>query len=264
MLLLVVLVHAQDFVPLTSIKTLTLHKGKLTRGRRGAPVQQLDCVGGDACQRFQPQVMQCYNQGTDHSGEVQWTCKAEMEDLYRLGTTTVSCEGYLSSEDSNVLTGSCGVEYTLHLTEKGKRHFFPPRTQKVVYSPPQKSSPRVVTREEPTILGLFVLLVVASILCVAFMLCMNASPSQHHHHYATRSQAPTPVVVHETPIYHTAPAPVIIDNTPPVVVRNRGRRVVVEEPYHYEAPSAPPPSPPRSPSPVRHYTSTGYGGTKKR
>lgn len=253
--LLFILVHGQDSVPLTSIKTLTLYKDKLTRGRRSAPVQQLSCVSGDACERFKPQVMQCYNQGVDHSGEVQWKCHAEMEDLYRLGTTTVSCEGYLSSEDTNILSGSCGVEYTLHLTEKGKRHFYPPRPvqQKVVYSPPLK-------REELTIFG-FLTFIFACCCTAAVIIACNSVPDRrhhHHHHYATRSQT---TIIDDTPVYHRRTAPVIIDDAPPVVIHHRNRPTVVVEDnsYHYQQPSAPS----RSPSPVRHYTSTGYGGTKK-
>lgn len=65
-----------------------------------------------------------------------------MEDLYRLGRTTVSCEGYSFSGDSNVLRGSCGVKYTLHLTEKGKdRHIRGKRAHSVLPCPPDPHSP---------------------------------------------------------------------------------------------------------------------------
>lgn len=256
-LLFLLCAYAQDSVPLTQIKTLTLHKGKLTRGRRGAPVQQLECVGGDACSKFNPQVMQCYNQGTDHTGEVQWTCKAEMENLYRLGTTTVSCEGYFGPEDTNVLSGSCGVEYTLHLTEKGKRHFAPRR--------PVQQQQRIHHKEEysePIVATIVVLLIiVVLIICIAN--CNYGGPSSYQsHHYATRGTTTvyddaTPTVIHR----RSRPAAVIIDEAPTVVHHRRSAApIVVEEnswnsqPTTYE----------RSPSPVKTYTSTGYGGTKKR
>ncbi|KAI9331089.1 hypothetical protein BDR26DRAFT_922260 [Obelidium mucronatum] len=65
--------------------------------------------------------MQCYNRGFD-GRDVQWECKADLEDLYRFGTTDVSCEGYAHKNDKYILAGSCGVEYTLYLTEKGKQY----------------------------------------------------------------------------------------------------------------------------------------------
>ncbi len=34
--------------------------------------------------------------------------------MYRLGSTTVSCEGYDHPDDPYVLAGSCAVEYTMH------------------------------------------------------------------------------------------------------------------------------------------------------
>ncbi|ORZ40380.1 hypothetical protein BCR44DRAFT_1495772 [Catenaria anguillulae PL171] len=110
---------SDDKVLLTDVQTLTLYKGKLTAGRRSPPVQQLMCVGGDACDYFEPPVMQCKNMGHD-GREVQWRCESEMEDYYRLGTTTVTCEGYKNRNDKYILRGSCGVEYTLHLTDKGR------------------------------------------------------------------------------------------------------------------------------------------------
>lgn len=116
-------VFGYESILFQDIKTLTLSKGRLTRGRRSAPIYQTKCVGGDACNYFAPEVFSCKNIGTDDTGNVQWKCQAQMEDLYRLGRTSVSCEGYSFKGDQNVLQGSCGVEYTLHLTEKGKdRH----------------------------------------------------------------------------------------------------------------------------------------------
>ncbi|KAJ3068566.1 Store-operated calcium entry-associated regulatory factor [Podochytrium sp. JEL0797] len=79
----------------------------------------MKCVGGDACSAV-IDTMQCYNRGFD-GRDVQWECRAELENFYKFGTTDVSCEGYSYADDKYVLAGSCGVEYTLFLTEKGKR-----------------------------------------------------------------------------------------------------------------------------------------------
>lgn len=121
----------QEKVLLTSVSSLTLYAGKQTRARRTSSIPQLRCVKGNACKYVNDSedddshisVMQCRNQGSDGS-DVQWECRvADLSDWFRLGETTVSCEGYSYPDDPYVLAGSCGVEYTLHLTAKGKQHF---------------------------------------------------------------------------------------------------------------------------------------------
>lgn len=55
----------QDKVKLEDVKVLTLKAGQMTSGRRSSPVPQLQCVGGSARCAFRPQVVQCYNKGSD-------------------------------------------------------------------------------------------------------------------------------------------------------------------------------------------------------
>ena len=45
-------------VLLRDVQVLTLRDGDMTTGRRGAPVKQLNCVGGSAQGAFKPQVIQ--------------------------------------------------------------------------------------------------------------------------------------------------------------------------------------------------------------
>ena len=113
-----------DAVLLSNIKTLTLHAGRQTTSRRGPPVPQLECVGGNARGLHAVDVMRCTNAGADYAPEdVQWTCQASLPSEFKLGSTEVVCEGYESPEDPYVLKGSCGVEYRLILTEAGERRF---------------------------------------------------------------------------------------------------------------------------------------------
>ncbi|CAI4217739.1 unnamed protein product [Parascedosporium putredinis] len=73
------------------------------------------------CALHRIDVMRCTNQGSSYSDEdIQWSCKAELPQELRLGSTEVICEGYDSPDDPYVLKGSCGVEYRLVLTEKGE------------------------------------------------------------------------------------------------------------------------------------------------
>lgn len=46
-----------------------------------------------------------------------------MDNAYRFGRVEVSCEGFNHPDDPYILRGSCGLEYTLELTEEGRsRH----------------------------------------------------------------------------------------------------------------------------------------------
>ena len=93
---------------------LTLYKGKFSNGRRLDGVPQLTCHGS-VCDSFQPEVVRCYNRGTDGL-EIQWECRAEMPDNIRFGKVQVTCEGYDHAKDEFILNGSCGLEYTLKVS----------------------------------------------------------------------------------------------------------------------------------------------------
>lgn len=65
--------------------------------------------------------MRCKNSGSDYDEDsIQWTCTASLPEDFKLGSTDVICEGYDYPEDPYILKGSCGVEYRLILTDKGK------------------------------------------------------------------------------------------------------------------------------------------------
>ena len=115
----------RDRVKLSSIKTLTLSDGRMTSFRRTAPVPQLKCVGGDGCKAgYRAETLQCRNMGGSYSDpeDVQWACEGIVPDEVRLGRTDVVCEGYDGPDDEYILRGSCGVEYTLYLTDVGLRN----------------------------------------------------------------------------------------------------------------------------------------------
>lgn len=78
-----------DRVHLSSVSSITLHRGQYTKGRRSAPIPQLECVGGTARGKFVPKTVQCYNRGFDGS-DYQWECKAEMGSEYEFGKVNIS------------------------------------------------------------------------------------------------------------------------------------------------------------------------------
>jgi hypothetical protein len=68
--------------------------------------------------------MRCVNQGSSYTSEdIEWACSAALPPTLRLERTEVICEGYESPDDPYVLRGSCGVEYSLGLTEEGMRRY---------------------------------------------------------------------------------------------------------------------------------------------
>ena len=68
--------------------------------------------------------MRCKNSGSDYDeNSIQWTCTASLPEEFKLGSTDVICEGYDYPEDPYILKGSCGVEYRLILTDKGRERY---------------------------------------------------------------------------------------------------------------------------------------------
>jgi len=113
-----------DKVKLSNIQSLTLRKGLQTSARRVDPIPQLKCVGGSARGLYEPEVMRCKNSGSDYDeNSIQWTCTASLPEEFKLGSTDVICEGYDYPEDPYILKGSCGVEYRLILTERGREKY---------------------------------------------------------------------------------------------------------------------------------------------
>ncbi|XP_074850032.1 store-operated calcium entry-associated regulatory factor isoform X2 [Carettochelys insculpta] len=107
-------------VLLREVQTLTLYRDQYTASRRTSPIPQLQCTGGTAGCVYVPAVVQCYNKGWD-GFDIQWECKADLDNSYRFGRIEVSCEGYDYPDDPYILRGSCGLQYVLELTEEGQR-----------------------------------------------------------------------------------------------------------------------------------------------
>ena len=99
-----------DKVALSDIKVLTFTAGEMTAHRRVSAIEQLKCHRG--CQYGRPDTAQCTNLGTD--GKLpRWQCEAPVPDGVFFSRVDVSCEGYQNSQDTNVLVGSCALNYQL-------------------------------------------------------------------------------------------------------------------------------------------------------
>lgn len=115
----------RNAILLSKVESLTFRAGRKTTSRRVAPVEQLSCAGpSGVCALYNIDTMRCTNEGADYDAEnIQWACRADLPEEFKLGSTEVACEGYASSDDPYVLKGSCGVEYKLLLTDKGEERF---------------------------------------------------------------------------------------------------------------------------------------------
>ncbi|KAG6031541.1 hypothetical protein E4U41_007541 [Claviceps citrina] len=116
----------QNAILLSQVQTLTLRgHGAKTTHRRVPAIPQLRCVSpANICKLYEVDVMRCTNEGSSYGGEdIEWSCSASLPEELELGSTEVICEGYAGADDPRVLRGSCGVEYTLLLTGKGKARY---------------------------------------------------------------------------------------------------------------------------------------------
>ena len=58
--------HSQDDrVLLGDVKVLTLYKGRMTQARRVSPIPHIKCIGGTANCDHEPDLIHCYNRGSD-------------------------------------------------------------------------------------------------------------------------------------------------------------------------------------------------------
>jgi len=143
----------------------------MTTGRRSSPVPQLQCVGGSARCSITPQVVQCYNRGSDGE-DIQWECKTEMDSAYKFGRISVSCEGYSYPDDPYILKGSCGLEYTIDHNKGGYKQQYPDNNYFGGHS--GRSNPK----EDSSFLGSLVVLAACCLIIYGlYKTCI--APSEH-------------------------------------------------------------------------------------
>lgn len=177
-------------VKLKDVDVLTLYQGKMTNGRRSSPIPQLQCRGGSAgCSAFVPDVVQCYNKGSDGL-EIQWKCKTEMPMEYKFGKIQVSCEGYDYPEDPYVLAGSCGLEYTIDRTGVNSNKSKSNNGGNTGYSTNGWNNGKSYTDEESSNFGLLVFI------CIVGFIIFKALISPDRNNDQQRQQAYNPDFIH--------------------------------------------------------------------
>jgi len=106
---------AVDVAHINDITALTLKADTWTTANRIAPIQQLQCVGGNAMDMaHHVRLVQCVKVGSNGNSN-QWKCNANFPDNLPidLERTDVTCEGYTDRKDPYKVVGSCGLLYTL-------------------------------------------------------------------------------------------------------------------------------------------------------
>ncbi|KAK0673953.1 store-operated calcium entry-associated regulatory factor [Cercophora samala] len=118
----------KNAILLSQVKSLTLTSHAKTTSRRVSPIPQLKCVSPPKLCSL-PDVssittMRCLNTGSSYTSEdIEWSCTASLPPTLRLDRTEVICEGYDNADDPYILKGSCGVEYTVQLTDAGREAY---------------------------------------------------------------------------------------------------------------------------------------------
>lgn len=97
-------------VLLRDVHALVFHAGRLTTGRRSAPMPQITALTRGSPV---PSEMVCEVVGP-RGDNPAWKCKATMPRGWVLDNAEVVCEGYDYPEDPYILAGSCSVEFTSH------------------------------------------------------------------------------------------------------------------------------------------------------
>lgn len=108
-LALLVAVAAAQRVPLRNVESLVFEAGKMTAGRRTAPVPQMVQTNR---RDIGVRSIYCRNVGWDGQN-VNWECRLPDDVPARLGAFAIECEGYDYAGDANHLAGSCGIRYEL-------------------------------------------------------------------------------------------------------------------------------------------------------
>lgn len=129
-------------------------------------------------------MVHCEVLGDDYdSGDPFWKCTAELPVGLLLGTTDVSCEGFLHPDDANILRGSCGLRYTLRGAPNTPYTHADDHSDFLVFC-----------------LVILFLILVAAVLVAVIDAVRNSTPSSwwwwgpsvsHHHHYHHSSDRPS-------------------------------------------------------------------------
>jgi len=110
--LLLVIYHcfALNCVDLKKVGTLTFRQGHYTVGGRTSSVPQLTCV--ENCANL-PQQVNCYNIGNAYDKDPTWKCYSHGKNVV-FSKVQVICESCRHKYDSDVLDGSCSLEYGIY------------------------------------------------------------------------------------------------------------------------------------------------------
>ncbi|XP_053213139.1 uncharacterized protein LOC128396562 [Panonychus citri] len=125
--------------------------------------------GGSARCSFIPETVQCYNRGWD-GVTVNWECKADMDKKYSFGQLEVTCEGYDHPDDSYILAGSCGLEFSLNIANGAY--------QERVFKPPPYPGKSASEASELGSQSIFFILIVFGVLI--FIIYLFRSPPNAH------------------------------------------------------------------------------------
>lgn len=155
---------------LTKATALTFYKGQMTTGKRSAPRNQLNCIGGNACDQSSIiNAVQCTNTGVDGYGAVQIKCETQLPTNLVLSNTKVICEGCTASGDFHKLLGSCGLLYSLDDTNKNSNN--------------DNNNTNYYSDGDGVLLFIFLVIIVVTIAFCIFYICNDFTMSNSRSSY---------------------------------------------------------------------------------
>jgi hypothetical protein len=95
---------------MSEAKVLTFYQGSSATNSKGQNFPHIYCAEGNACSDVgKIKSVQCFNQGTDYTGKVNWRCETNLVgDDISVDYANPTCEGYSSQNDNEFgYTGSC-------------------------------------------------------------------------------------------------------------------------------------------------------------
>lgn len=203
------------FDPL-STQSILFQYGQYTTCSRVSPITQLNCFDGNTqdsvglCTKYSKLIstIKCTNSGFDASKSVIWKCDGNLPTGIMFGTTTVSCEGCISSSDKLKITGSCGIFY--QLLKK-------PNLQNPSDSSSSLSDKSTYTNKYTNGFIIFICFLSGSIIIICLIkLCVRETDYVHEIFSGSNNRAKTRSRSRNSYVTITSPEKVIIPETIPL------------------------------------------------
>lgn len=112
---------------------MTFYQGQTATNSAGRQLPQIYCAEGNACNLVDKvKSIQCFNNGVDMSGKVNWNCNSNIVgDDFSVDYTNPTCEGWSGQNDNDyahINSCICMVKLSSKLSSYSNQYVSPPQT----------------------------------------------------------------------------------------------------------------------------------------